>query len=195
MKKIIYVIALFTSVMNAQVGIGTTNPTSKLEIDATADAIPALEIVPVTTVPTGSESGQMIIKDGSLFIYDSVRGKWLSSETMIYPFGNDGGTNNRRLDFAGLDNQTNSGAKILKNATIVGITSMASGGNNTKSFNIIERNGTTTINTNTFSLTALNYSSTTTNIDITAGNYITIFTPNDTSVNSPTVILHIKWRE
>lgn len=190
MKKFIYVIALFTSVMQAQVGIGTTNPTAKLEIDASTDAIPALEIVPITTVPTGTASGQMVIKDGSLYIYDQTRVKWLSSETMTYAFGRAGGTDNIYLEYSGVAN-ANSGAKILKNATIVGITAQSSGGVTTKAFDIELSTGTST-----FSLVGGEYSSNIANIDVDAGDYIAIFVRNaGNDVNNPTVTLHLKWRE
>lgn len=197
MKKIIYVFALFTSVMNAQVGIGTTNPTAKLEIDASIDAIPALEIVPRTTAPTGTASGQISIMDGSLYVYDATRAKWLSSETMVFPFGKNGSViAGDYLQYARVEHQ-NSGAKVLQNATIVGIAAEASGGNPTKGFDIIIKTGgtTTTVSTTSFSLTGSTYLNPTANINLSAGDYISIQTRGGTDVNNPTVTLYVKWRK
>jgi hypothetical protein len=184
------------STTTASIGVGTTAPSAKIEID-NSGTLPQLELESRATAPTGTANGQMAIIDGSLFIYDTARGKWLSSETMTYAYGNSANTNNTFLDFANLNSQANSGAKILKNATIVGITAMGSGGNATKGFNIVERSGATTISTNSFNLIGLNYSnySSTINYDITEGNYITIFVQNDTNIANPTVILHLKWRQ
>lgn len=195
MKKIIYVIALFTSVMQAQVGIGTTNPTSKLEIDASTDAIPALEIVPRTTAPTGTANGQISMIDGSLYIYDVTRAKWLSSETITLNFGYFDVIQNGYLDYSGLiyADET-SGSKMPMNGTLVYATIQTSGGNTTKQFRV-RKNGTTT-NIQNMNLTSGTYTDNTLNMDFNAGDFLNVFvTNNGTSVNKPIVTLYIKWRK
>lgn len=58
MKKFIYVIALFTSVMNAQVGIGTTTPSGALEVNS-AMPLPSTQkagLVPPTVALSATNS-------------------------------------------------------------------------------------------------------------------------------------------
>lgn len=196
MKKITLTFLFINFFAFAQVGIGTTNPTAKLEIDASQDAIPALEIVPRTTAPTGTANGQISIIDGSLYIYDLTRAKWLSSETIIFPFGLNGVVATEYLQYARVANQY-SGAKVLQNSTIIGISSEASAGNASKSFDItVKTGGTTTIvSTNTFSLNGYTYLNSTANINVSAGDYITVSSNGGADVNNPTVTLYLKWRK
>lgn len=132
----------------------------------------------------------MVILDESLFICDASRGKWLSSETMIYPFGRGGDVFNQYLDYASVTNG-NSGAKLLKNATIIEITAESSCENATKSFDI-----ELSTSTSTFSLVDGEHSSNIVDIDVNEDDYKAIFVRNaGTDVTNPTVILHLKWRE
>lgn len=174
-----------------KVGVGSTNPTSKLKIDASTDTFPSLEIVPRTTAPTGTTSGQIAMIDNSIYIYDATRAKWLSSETMTYTFGGSGALDGVYLGYGGVAN-ANSGAKILQNATIIGITAEAASGNNSKAIDIELASGITTFNLNG----ALAYSSNTTSIDVNAADYIAIFAQAaGASVSNLTVTLHLKWRK
>lgn len=195
LKLLFALLAAIVSVaMNAQVGIGTTTPTAKLEIDASADAIPALEIVPQATTPTGTSDGQICILENSLYVYDSSRSKWLSSETMVLSWGGSGNFDDRYLETNGNFSATG-GIKIPKNATIVAITAQATtGGNPTKGFEIRKNNPSVTVNT--FSLVANTYNNKTSNIDINADDFLRVFATNAGSdVTSPTVTLWIKWRK
>ncbi len=177
-----------------RLGIGTVNPTAKLEIDATSENIPSLEIVPRTTAPIGTANGQMAVIDNSLYMFDTTRNKWLSMETLSFSFGNNGNTNNRYLNFATVTNQQNSGAKMPFDGTIVAITTETSGGAANKGFEI-RKNGATASIFN-FNLASGNYNNTTTNIDFNAGDFINIFVvPAGGTVANPTTILFIKWRE
>ena len=193
MKKFIYVITLFTSVMQAQVGIGTTNPTAKLEIDASADAIPALEIVPSITAPTGTANGQIAVIDGSLYIYDVTRAKWLSSETISFSFGLNGTYDDGYLQFSRVQNGL-SGAKILKDATIVGITAVTSGGNPTK---LIEIDGSTLgLAFANFNLIATQYLSSITDINVPEGENINIYVADPgPTISNLSVTIYLKWRK
>jgi hypothetical protein len=175
-------------------GIGTVNPTAKLEIDATTENIPALEIVPRATAPTGTANGQIVVIDNSMYMFDIVRSKWLSSETMPLSFGNNGNTGDRYLNFATVTNQANSGAKMPYNGTIVAISVQSAGGNSTKGFEI-RKNGTTT-SLFSFNLTANAYINSTTNIDFNAGDFLNVFVVSSgTNVTNPATILFIKWRK
>lgn len=193
MKKIIYVIALFTSVMHAQVGIGTTNPTSKLEIDASTDAIPALEIVPRTTAPTGTANGQISMIDGSLYIYDVTRAKWLSSETLPFSFALSGtGNNGVYLGYSGVTSSL-TGVKMPFDGTIVIVTAESSGQNANKGFEIRKTTANTTIFT--FNLVNYTYTNSTLNIDFNAGDYLNVFSNTTANTANPIVNIFVKWRK
>ena len=175
---------------NGRIGINTNLTTSKLKIDASAETYPSFEIVPRITAPTGVNSGQMAIINNSLFIYDATRAKWLSSETMTYPFGRGGSSDGVYIQYAGVG-VTFSGAKILKNATIVGITAEASGGNASKAIDI--ELATSII---TFNLTSFAFLDNNVNIDVDQEDYIAIFVQSPgPAVQDITVTLHLKWRE
>ncbi len=175
-------------------GIGTVNPTAKLEIDATAENIPALEIVPRATAPTGTANGQIAVIDNSLYMFDTSRNKWLSMETMPFPFGRDGGTSDRYLDFANIQNNSDTGAKMPYDGTIVAITVESSGGNSTKGFEI-RKNGTAT-SLFSFNLASNAYLNSMTNIDFNAGDYLNVYVVSaGSNVTRPTAILFIKWRK
>ena len=176
---------------NGRIGIGTVSLTSKVKIDAFADAFPSLEIVPRTTAPTGTASGQMAIINGSLFIYDLTRAKWLSSETMTYSFGLTGNADGDLLQYASVA-LAGSGARILKNATIVGITVQTAGGNATKVFDVTASiSGTTS-----YTLVGGALVNSNVNVNVDAGEYIRVSASTaGTFASDPTVTLHLKWRE
>jgi len=178
-----------------RLGIGTVNPTAKLEIDATTENIPALEIVPRTTAPTGTANGQIAVIDNSMYMFDLGRNKWLSVETMPFAFGNSGSTNNSYLNFTTFANQ-NSSAKMPFDGTIVAITVQTSGGGSgaTKGFEI-RKNGTTA-SIFSFNLVAYAYMNTTTNIDFNAGDFINVFAvAGGGSPSDPVATLFINWRK
>ncbi|WP_035677021.1 hypothetical protein [Flavobacterium limnosediminis] len=181
----------FITKTQAQIGIGTTNPTAKFEIDASTDAIPALEIVPRATAPTGTANGQIAMIDNSLYIYDLTRAKWLSSETIILNYSATGNTENEYLNI----NDNDSGIRLPFDATLIAITARATGGGDTSRTVRIRKNSS---NTDLLTFVAANYlySSTTTNLNFNAGDYINIYIadePND--FDNPNVTLFLKWRE
>lgn len=178
-------------------GIGTVNPTAKLEIDASAENIPSLEIVPHITAPAGTANGQIAVIDNSLYMYDTGRNKWLSVETLPFPFGVNGNANNTYAHYATASDQ-NSGAKMPFNGTIIAITAQSSGGLANKGFEI-RKNGTTT-SLFSFNLSSKTYLNTTTNIDFNAGDFLNVYVVNDgggpaNAAANPATILFIKWRK
>ena len=176
-----------------KVGIGTTAPTAKLEIDATDETIPPLEIVPSATVPTGTANGQIMVMDNSIFIFDVTRNKWLSSETISTSYTLNGGSSNEYLRFENIRSQ-NSGPKMPFAGTIVAITAQSSGGVANKGFEI-RKNGAGASLFN-FNLAANTYTNTTTNINFNAGDFLNVFVVNaGIDVNDPSVLLFIKWRK
>lgn len=135
--------SLFSGELNAQVGIGTTTPNSALEILSPSDDFPAFELNP-QTAPVGTAMGQLSVIGDELYLYDDVRGKWLSVESSTFNFGREGGVNNQNLEYAG--DIDDNGPLMPRDGTIVYVTMNSSGGNATKmaSIDITDTLGTET---------------------------------------------------
>ncbi|MEM7186991.1 MAG: hypothetical protein AAF466_10060 [Bacteroidota bacterium] len=201
MRNTIYLTALMVILTwngYSQVGIGTTTPSSELEIVTTNTGIPALELNPQSG-PTGSETGQLAVIGDKLFMYDDTRGKWLSTEATALNFGWAGSADGQVLWFGG-DIET-TGPIMPLDGTIVYVTINSTGGNTTKRMDL-QINGTDVGNNSDATLDgrinlvggSFNYSDF--NIDFDAGDYLTIeAATNGTAVDDPTAIIWVKWRE
>ncbi|GAA3637542.1 hypothetical protein GCM10022397_23870 [Flavivirga jejuensis] len=190
---------------HAQVGIGTTSPTAELEIETTNTGMPALEINP-QTAPVGSVTGQLAVIGDKLFMYDATRVKWLSVETTALQYGYEATADDRMLWFGGdignnSTTEDDTGPKMPFDGSIVYITIESSGGNTSKSFEIVV-NGTAVPNNadptldGRFNLSGGSFTRTTFNIDFNAGDYIMLKARNNGSgVIDPAAIIWVKWRE
>lgn len=188
-------LCLSTNIMLCQVGVGTTNPTSELEIETTNTGIPALEINP-QTAPVGTADGQLSVIGDKLYMYDLTRAKWLSIENTTLLYGRSGPRSNQVLNFMGNFGNQNSGAFIPMNATIVHISARARGGNSTKDFSLEIRNGAGFVSSTTYNLVAREYTNTALNIDINAGEYLIARIGNTGgNVTDLTLIVWLKWRQ
>lgn len=208
MKKITYSIMLLFYMHYysfAQVGIGTTAPTSELEIETTNTGIPALELNP-QSAPTGSVTGQLAVIGDKLFMYDATRAKWLSTETTALQYGYEATADDRMLWYGGdLGNnpstENDSGPKMPFDGTIVYLTIESSGGNASKSFDLVI-NGTAVGNNadptldGRFNISGGAFTRTTFNIDFNAGDYIMLKArSNGSGVRDPASVIWVKWRE
>lgn len=118
--KLILNITLFLFVINIygqRVGINTSNPQAKLDINAQPNGLPALQINPQST-PVGSVNGELTVIGDKLYLYSLNRKKWLSAETSMYSFAEDGNAETR-LEYTGDVERT--GPIIPIDATIVEI--------------------------------------------------------------------------
>ena len=193
-KLLLFLVSFATQLAMSQVGVGTTNPSSELEISTDNAGIPALELNPQTS-PTGTADGQISVIGDKLYMYDATRIKWLSVESSTLQFGRNGNVDNDNLHFGGNMVSGTAGALMPFDGTIVAITSMAASGDDTD-VNIRARDVTNT-NTidQTFSLSSLRYINTTTNFNFNAGDYITVRgRDNSTTAVDLTVIIWVKWR-
>lgn len=155
-----------------------------------------IELTEQDFLPTqGLDGGQLSVKNGILYAYDSVRSKWLSVQRMFITFGRKGKTKNQYIDhIAGPSN--NSGYRLARNATIVSITGQL---DTADSCDIrIRKNDDTITN-----ITSLNISSDVGNSDITintdlnSDDYLQSYveTSGNIKVEDPLVVLEIAWRE
>ncbi len=118
--------AVWINFSYAQVGIGTRNPTSQLEIATTNTGIPAIEINPQST-PLGTSEGQLAVMGDvtngyKLYMYDDVRGKWLSVETSTLTLGRNSNQDNTNLRATANQGNTRSGYLMPFDGTIVHVT-------------------------------------------------------------------------
>ena len=201
MKKRLFtllaIVSMYISV--AQVGIGTTNPTSELEIATTDTGLPALELNP-QTAPTGTTTGQLAVIGNKLFMFDATRGKWLSVAETAIQFARDGNVNTQTLRFGGDMVNGGLGPLMPRNGTIVAITATTFS-NSTKSFELRVRNynpgtgATTTTQSHTFSLTNFEHVDQSLNIDFNANHFITVRGSAGGNAQDPAIMIWVKWRE
>lgn len=185
------------------VGIGTVTHTAELEIATTNTGIPTLELNP-QTAPTGTVTGQLSVIGNRLYMYDATRAKWLSLETTALQYGYSFDADNQMLLFGGdigLDTtiQNLTGPKMPFDGTIVHLTIESSGGNATKSFDLvingtnIPNNGDPTLD-GRFNLSGYTFTRTTYNINFNTGDYIMIKARNNgAAVYDPTAVIWVKW--
>jgi len=126
-----------------------------------------------------------------LMIYDSTRGKWLSSEVTALQYGENGIVDGAFLRFGGDMRDGGSGARMPFNGTIVRVTVQTSGGNATKGFEIRVNNTVV----DTFNLSSNVYTATDKNVDFNAGDYISVYVSSaGASISNPSCIIWVKWR-
>lgn len=201
MKRIaitLFIVFILSASTYAQVGIGTTDPTSELEIETTNTGIPALELNP-QTAPTGTVTGQLSLIGDKLFMYDATRIKWLSLESFVLQFGRAGNQDDTALRSAGNIGNNNSGMLMPFNGTIVYVTvkTNSNNGAQAKQFDIRVRNGTTTNSTTSITTVASQYTNNNLNVNFSAGDYINGFIIDDGAgdVNNSVITLWVKWRQ
>lgn len=196
----LYIIGIFAFVQISfsQIGVGTTSPTSELEIETTNTGIPALEINP-QTAPVGSADGQLAVIGDKLYMYDLTRTKWLSVETTALQYGWAGSADNQLLWFGG--DIENTGPLMPLDGTIVYVTVNSSGGNATKRMDLringsnVGNNADPTLD-GRFNLVGGSFNYSSYNINFNAGDYITINAANNGSaVDDPAAIIWVKWRQ
>ena len=197
-------IIFFIQFSYSQVGVGTTSPTSELEIETTNTGIPALEINP-QTAPVGSADGQLAVIGDKLYMFDTSRadfgtdGKWLSIQTSALQFGRNGNVDNTVLKKAGNSTSGNASYLMPFDGTIVygTVKTNSNSGAQSKQFQIRVRNGTTNVLTNNITTTSSEFTNTSLNINFSAGNYIDVRVQNDGNgnVNNPVAVIWIKWRQ
>ena len=200
---LILVIAIFagTATLTAQVGIATLAPTAQLELDndALAPNFPLLELNP-QTAPAGTATGQLAVIGDLLYMYDSVRSKWLSIQAIPLQFSRNGSTIAENL-FFGDTNSDNTGPLMPFDGTIVALTAKASAMSaTTKRLQVRVRNGVTNVSNTNFSLsnTTNSFNNTAIDTDFSAGDYLLTRgrnTPVAATADDVSVVVWVKWRQ
>lgn len=197
---LVTVICLIGHIITAQVGIGTTNPTSEFEIATSNTGIPALELNPQSS-PLGTTTGQLAVIGDKLYMYDATRGKWLSTNTVPLQYGYAGSADGDNFWFGGDVENNNSGALMPFDGTIICVSIVSSGGNASKRIDLringtnVGDNANPTLD-GRFNLVSGRHIYTNYNIDFNAGEFLSIYASSTgSSVFDPTAIIFVKWRK
>lgn len=94
-----------------------------VEFNASSGNAP-FKITPKSSLPTvtGEDGMMAMVSGGLLFVYDGTRNKWLSIQRQYLIFGRRRSTQNQYLNIAsGSMPSNNSGYRMIRNATIVGL--------------------------------------------------------------------------
>jgi hypothetical protein len=166
-----------------------------VKLDATVSGTYApLELTELSTMPvSGLAGGQLGIKDGILYTYDSSRSKWLSVQRMFLAFGRKGKTKDQYLNYsAGTLPSNNSGYRLARNATIV---STAGQLDSTGSCDIRVRKNDGVSNIATLNVSSsVGNSDTTTNVDLNADDYLQSYLEAASNVADPMLVIEVAWR-
>lgn len=165
-----------------------------VEIDRSTSTDASFRIVPKGSLPTTNlADGQLDIKDGIFCIYDNTRSKWLSIERSMLVFGRAGKSKDQYLPFyVGSLPSNNSGLRMMRNATIVGISGQLDN-SGTCNFRIRKNDVTTDIVTLTLA-SVIGDQDATLNIDVSQGDYLQSYIENANKVDDPVVMVEIAWR-
>ncbi|WP_298954653.1 hypothetical protein [uncultured Nonlabens sp.] len=177
-----------------------------LHINSTPN-LPPLFIQP-QSAPVGSHTGQIVVIDDQLFVYDQARGKWLSAQTTLLSYANENNSSGRFLEFVG--DVTRNGAILPYDATIVYITVKALPTPTPRDKNIeIYIDNTPVPNNDTVSPEGISvdgvvrtstnsnfFISRTHNIDVDQGQSVRVRVANaGGNIEDTVVLLWLKWRK
>ena len=192
---------LAMSHLSAQVGFGTANPTAMVEIATEPMGFPALCLKP-QTAPSGTENGQIAVIGDKLYMFDSVRSKWLSVEQTTLEFGRLGsGSDPKEIEFGGGDIQ--GGAKMPMDGTIVCL-GMSATKDNSRNINLyINETAVPNDNVNlevdgvsNLDQTTLKFLNEGFNIDFESGDVIRFEVDNGVNdIENLVVVAYVKWRK
>jgi len=172
--------------------IDSTAGAVKIDVGTATNA--PLELTEKATLPTtGLAGGQLTTKDGTLFVYDGTRSKWVSTNRMFVVFGRKGKTKNQYLNIYSGDVPSNlSGIPLAKDAVILSMAGVFES-SGTGTFEIRKDDGTSPIVSLALSAEDKKQE-TTTNIDLNAGETLQGYFSNSSVCDSPIIVLEIAWR-
>lgn len=165
-----------------------------VKIDTGAATNAPFEIVPKAALPsTGLADGQFAVKSGIFCIYDATRAKWLSVQRMIVAFGKNRKAKDQYLyHFGGRIASNNSGQRMIRDATIVGISAQL---DSSGTCDISIRKNDVATDILTLSLSAvLGAQNGAANVDLSAGDFLQCYLDSTTRVDDPVVLVEIAWR-
>jgi len=176
-------------------GAGKTVATDSgpVTLDAHTGSNAPLELTNLSSFPsTALASGQLAVVNGLLYIYDNIRGKWLSVQRQTLTFGRRGLTKNMYINLnVGTLPSINSGFRLMRNAVITGL-----------SFQIDHAGtGVASIRSNniTTNLTSISLSAATgnqdvsINLDLSQGDFLQAYVSSAAGVEDPILVVELAW--
>ena len=166
-----------------------------VQFNATTSGYAPIELTEQVTLPNiGLAGGQLSVKGGILYTYDSTRSKWLSVQRMFLTFGKKGKTKKQFLAFAGGElYSNNSGYRLARNATLVSIAGQL---DSSGSCDIAVRKNDSPIDIATLGIVStVGNSDTGLNVDLDTDDYIQSYLESTAGVEDPMVVIEIAWRE
>lgn len=182
------------------VGRVITVDTGAVKLDSTPNTYAPLELTERESAPsTGLAAGQLVTIAGMLYIYDAVRGKWLSVFRQLLVFGRAGATRNQFLNFgAGSLPSNNSGIRIGRNACIIGMCAQCDVAvpSIQADFQIMKNDITTAISTLTVPASQLGASDVSLNVNINANDFLQAYLSkaSGAGVDDPMLTVEIAYR-
>lgn len=178
----------------AGVGRTITVDAAPVKLDATSGSDAPLELTNLSSAPTTNlANGQLAVVGGILYAYDSTRTKWLSVQRETFAFGRRGSSKDQWINhYAGTLASNNSGLRVMRNATIVGLAGQLDG-SGTCDMRI--RKNDVLVDITTLSIAAATGAQDTTiDVDLSAGDFLQCYIENSTSVSDPMIVVEIAWR-
>ncbi len=166
-----------------------------VKLDASSGTDAPIELTDLSSAPsTNLANGQLAMINGILCAYDNTRGKWLSVHREVLCFGRRGRSRRQYLAYAaGSLASNNSGYRIMRNATIVGISAQldASG-----TCDIYIRKNDATSNIATLSITSsLGSQDVGLNVDVDQTDFLQSYiNAPGSGVQDPMVLIEVAWR-
>ena len=165
-----------------------------VQLSAADGGYSPLELTEQGVLPAnGLAGGQLAVKAGILYTYDSTRSKWLSVQRMFLTFGRKGLTKDQFLNFgAGTLPSNNAGYRLARNATIVSITGQLDA-TGSCDFRVRSNDSSTNIVSLNLAAVAGNQDATI-NVDINSGDFLQSYLDAGTKVADPITVIEIAWR-
>jgi hypothetical protein len=163
-------------------------------IDNSSSTSPPINFINSATFPTTNLlNGSMFIKDGTPYLYDTTRAKWLSFDRDSLIFGRNGNSRNQFLNIqAGSVPSNNSGVRIEEKSCIVSLSGNLEAAVPAGKSCVLEvrKNDGALITSITIAPASLGNIDLTTDIVVSAGDVIQAYISSDFNANTP--ILKIK---
>jgi hypothetical protein len=149
-------------------------------------------ILPVDVSAPAGVDGKTSVIGGILYTYDGTRSKWLSVERTQYIAAKNGNANDIYLRFADAIPSSETGVRIMRNATIVGL--FAQTDVNETWILEVRRNGVVTVLTSLTMTGVSGNQATNINVDLAAGDELQLFANTTGNIKSPIAGIEIAWR-
>lgn len=168
-----------------------------VKLDASGSIWAPLELVPQAVAPGGYlKDGQISVIDGILCVFDETRDKWLSVDRKFIAWGKNRRAKDQYLfHWSGNTAANNSGLRMIRNATIVGMSGHFEANVSTGvSFDVEKNDGGTAIVSLPVTNATQGNQVDDTNIDVDVGDALQAYFNSDVREQQPQFIVEVAWR-